>query len=111
MFLRFVLEDVYVELEAGELLVRNSEGLMGTFKGTYDVLIFLCIVRYLRHFDTSTDILGVFGLACCTSVYARELNAIWSFTFVFHLELDIEQRNDFALPLAHVAISVRARDF
>ncbi len=54
-------------------------------KGTYDVLIFLCVVGNLGHRDSPTYVLSVFGGTCkrisdCLAFYHSTSN-----TFVLYL--------------------------
>lgn len=79
-------------------------------KGTYDVLIFLGVVGYLRYRYGSADVLGIFGSTYTVSATAHPFSGVVRSTFVLYLQLHIEKCDNFALPLAHVHISIHAQD-
>ena len=53
------------------MLASSNGGVEAEIKGTYDVLIFLCVVSYLRQCNCPTNVLGIFRFAWSPSANAH----------------------------------------
>ena len=79
-------------------------------KGTYDILVFLRVVCNLGNRNSAAGLLAIFVLACRLSQPAEQSRHEGVLTRVFKLDLDIKQCDNLALALAHIDVSVHARD-
>lgn len=82
-------------------------------KGTYDVLICLCVVSHFRNGNGAYDFLSFFVVAYPLKPSAGIFQpaSIVCLTLILQFQLDIKQRDYFAFPLADINVPIHACDF